>query len=94
MWFMSNKEDNQEVDSMQPKAMGKCAIMDLVKDLLAKANQAEPKSKKGIIEWGDESEEKDESLSRETSDKGKDPKVVLDGFKSLNKDGKDPTHRL
>ena len=77
---------------MPPKVMSKGAIMDLVKDLLAKDNQADPKSKKRIIEWGDESEEEDESLTRETSNRSKDPKVdqdkkvFLDSFRSLRKE--------
>lgn len=45
---------------MPPKAMRKGAIVDLVKDLLAKSNQVETKSKKKITEWGDESDEEDE----------------------------------
>lgn len=77
---------------MPPKAMRKGAILDLVKDLLAKANKTKIKSKKKITEWGDESEEDDDSQTGETSDRGKDPKmekeqkVLLDAFKSLNKD--------
>ena len=65
--------------------------MDLVKDLLAEGNQEDPKSKKRIKEWGDESEEDDEILIGETYDSKDlevdwDKKVFLDAIKPLNKD--------
>ena len=60
---------------MPSKEMRKGAIVDLVKDLLHKTIQEYPRSKKRITEWGDESEEEDESLTWETSDRGKDPQV-------------------
>ena len=47
---------------MPPREMRKGAIVELVKDLLAKANQEDTKSKKKIIEWGDESDEEDEEV--------------------------------
>ena len=53
-------QGSQEADSMPPRTMSKGSIVDLVKDLLAKVNQAEIKSKKKFIEWGDESDEEDE----------------------------------
>ena len=70
--------------------MRKVVTVDLVKDLLTKANWVETKTKKRIIEWGDESNEEDEDLTGETSESkeevDQDKKVFLEAFKSLNKD--------
>lgn len=89
---MLDMEENQEVKNMPSKEMRKGSIVDLAKDLLAKANQVDSKSKKKITEWGDESEEDDDSQIGEKSERGKDlevdkeKKVFLDALKSLNKD--------
>ena len=51
--------------------MRKGAIVDLVKDLVAKANLVEEKSKNKFTEWGDGSKEEHESLTRDTSNEEK-----------------------
>ena len=77
---------------MPPKAMSKSSILDLVMEVLAKANLTEPKSKKRIIKWDDESEEEDETQMGESFDKGrgvemdKDQKVFLNALKLVKKD--------
>lgn len=58
---MLDEEDSQELQNMPPKAMRKNAIMELVNELLDKSNQSDTKSKKNVTEWGDESEEEDET---------------------------------
>ena len=58
---MLDVEDSQEVENMPPKEMRKAAIVDLVKEVLAKDNLIELKSKKRITKWGDESEEEEET---------------------------------
>ena len=58
--------------------MRKGAIVDLVKEVLAKANLKKTKSKNKIIEWGDKSEKEDLTQTWETSNKGKGVEMEKD----------------
>lgn len=75
---MCEGEESHKVDRMPPKEMRKDVIVDLVKNILEKANLTEIKGKRKVTKWGDESDEEDESQIGETTRKGKE--VEMDKY--------------